>query len=162
MPRQARTQGATPRTNDKLTIGSVAARAGVNIQTLRYYERRGILGRPRRSASGYRQYPIETVRLIRFIKRAQDLGFTLEEIEELIALRHSPQRKRGEARELAAKKMRDIDEKLARLQAMRSALYTLIDDCECGRETIVCPILEALEDPSDDQPSTLGHSNAEA
>lgn len=164
MARQASTNGATTRAPaaTKLTIGDVASRAGVNIQTLRYYERRGILGRPRRSASGYRQYPPDTVRLIRFIKRAQDLGFTLEEIEELITLRQSSTRKRDAARVLAAKKMRDIDEKLARLQAMRSALYTLIDDCECGRETLVCPILEALEEPNDDQPSTSGSSNAEA
>lgn len=146
----------------RLTIGEVATRAGVNQQTLRYYERRGILARPRRASSGYRQYPADTVRLIRFIKRAQDLGFTLEEIEELIALRQSSARKRDEARVLAAKKMRDIDEKLARLQAMRSALYTLIDHCECGRETLVCPILEALEEPGDDQPFTSGDTHAEA
>lgn len=166
MARQARTNGPTThatRGERPLTIGDVATRAGVNIQTVRYYERRGILRKPRRSESGYRQYPIDTVRLIRFIKRAQDLGFTLEEIEELIALRQSPPRQREEARELAAKKMRDIDEKLARLQAMRSALYTLVDSCECGRENLVCPILEALEDPTDeDQPTTSGPRNAKA
>lgn len=156
------TRTPRPKPSDKLTIGNVAARAGVNIQTLRYYERRGILPRARRSAAGYRLYPPDTVRLIRFIKRAQDLGFTLEEIEELIALRNSSSRKRDEARVLAARKMRDIDAKLARLQAMRSALYTLQEDCACGRETLVCPILEALEDPSDDQPSALGTDHAEA
>lgn len=164
MARQVRTNGATVRTAKEkpLTSGDVASRAGVNVQTLRYYERRGILGRPRRTSSGYRQYPIDTVRLIRFIKRAQELGFTLEEVEELITLRQSSTRKRDQARKLAAKKMRDIDEKLARLQAMRSALYTLVEDCECGRETLLCPILEALEDPNDDQPSTSGSSNVEA
>lgn len=161
MGTQARTIGAAT-APEKLTIGVVAARAGVNIQTLRYYERRGIIKQPRRSASGYRQYPPDTVRLIRFIKRAQDLGFTLEEIEELITLRQSSTRKRDVARVLAAKKMHAIDEKLARLQAMRSALYTLIDDCECGRETLVCPILEALEDPNDDQSSTSGSNHGEA
>lgn len=154
--RTTRSKGA-----DKLTIGDVAARAGVNIQTLRYYERRGILPRARRSAAGYRLYPPDTVRLIRFIKRAQELGFTLEEIEELITLRSNSSRKRDQARALAAKKMRDIDEKLARLQAMRSALYTLQEDCECGRETLVCPILEALEHPDGDQPAG-GANHAEA
>lgn len=148
--------------SEKLTIGEVAARAGVNTQTLRYYERRGILPRPGRSAAGYREFSLDTVRLIRFIKRAQDLGFTLEEIEELIALRDNSSRKRDEARALATKKMRAIDEKLARLQAMRSALYTLTEDCECGRETLVCPILEALEDPNDDGPSPRGSDHAEA
>jgi Hg(II)-responsive transcriptional regulator len=137
------------RRHGRMRIGDVAARAGVNTQTLRYYERRGILGEPKRSASGYREYPTDTVRLIRFIKRAQELGFTLAEIEELITLRHTTPKRRAKVRELAAAKMRDIDEKLARLQAMRSALYTLVEDCACGAETITCPILEALEDPSD-------------
>ena len=132
-----------------MRIGDVASRAGVNTQTLRYYERRGILGEPKRSASGYREYPTDTVRLIRFIKRAQELGFTLTEIEELIALRQTTSRRRAKVRELAAAKMRDIDEKLARLQAMRSALYTLVEDCACGAETLSCPILEALDDATE-------------
>jgi Hg(II)-responsive transcriptional regulator len=132
-----------------MRIGDVAARAGVNTQTLRYYERRGILGEPKRSSAGYREYPIDTVRLIRFIKRAQELGFTLAEIEELITLRQTTPKRRAKVRELAAAKMRDIDEKLARLQAMRSALYTLTVDCACGAEALTCPILEALDDVAD-------------
>ena len=140
---------AVKRTHGRMRIGDVAARAGVNTQTLRYYERRGILGEPKRSASGYREYPTDTVRLIRFIKRAQELGFTLDEIEELIALRQTTQKRRAKVRDLAAAKMRDIDEKLARLQAMRSALSTLVEDCACGAETFTCPILEALDDVSD-------------
>jgi Hg(II)-responsive transcriptional regulator len=136
----------TKRSHHRMRIGDVAARAGVNPQTLRYYERRGMLAEPKRSTSGYREYPRETVRLIRFIKRAQELGFTLDEIEELITLRQTTPRRRAKVRELAAAKMRDIDEKLARLQAMRSALYTLVEDCACGAETLTCPILEALDD----------------
>ncbi len=132
-----------------MRIGDVATRAGVNPQTLRYYERRGILGEPKRSPAGYREYPSDTVRLIRFIKRAQELGFTLTEIEELITLRQPTPKRRGKVRELAAAKMKDIDEKLARLQAMRSALYTLVEDCACGAETLTCPILEALDDVAD-------------
>lgn len=88
-----------------MRIGDVATRAGVNTQTLRYYERRGILGGPKRSASGYREYPTDTVRLVRFIKRAQELGFTLTEIEELITLRQTTPKRRGKVRELAAAKM---------------------------------------------------------
>lgn len=134
---------------ERMRIGAVAARAGVNIQTLRYYERRGLLEAPERTAAGYREYPSETVQLIRFVKRAQDLGFTLAEIEELIALRDASGRRRGDVRALAEAKMRDIDQKLAQLQAMRSALYTLIDSCVCGKERPTCPILEALDDPRD-------------
>jgi Hg(II)-responsive transcriptional regulator len=145
MNRPAAVKRASDR-HGRMRIGDVAARAGVNRQTLRYYERRGILGEPKRSASGYREYPIDTVQLIRFIKRAQELGFTLTEIEELIMLRRTTSKRRAKVRELAASKMRDIDEKLARLQAMRSALYTLVEDCACGAETLTCPILEALDD----------------
>lgn len=147
-----------------LKIGEVAAQAAVNIQTLRYYERRGLLEAPERSASGYREYPPETVQLIRFVKRAQDLGFTLAEIEELIALRDANGRQRGNVRVLAEAKMRDIDKKLAQLQAMRSALYTLIDSCVCGKGRPTCPILEALDDPRDaagqEQPIAPRRKNA--
>lgn len=140
----------------RMRIGDVATRAGVNTQTLRYYERRGILSEPKRSASGYREYPTDTVRLIRFIKRAQELGFTLTEIEELITLRQTTPKRRAKVRELAAAKMKDIDEKLARLQAMRSALYTLVEDCACGEGTLTCPILEALDDVADKEVSDAG------
>ena len=133
-----------------LRIGEVAARAGVHIETLRYYERRGILHTPRRSSAGYREYPTDTVRLIRFIKRAQDLGFTLDEIEDLIALRHTSGARRGEIRALAASKLRAIAEKLARLEAMRDALSPLLDACACGGEAVSCPILEALDDANDE------------
>lgn len=134
---------------DRLRIGEVASRAGVNIQTLRYYERRSLLEAPERTASGYREYPSETVRLIRFIKRAQDLGFTLKEIEELMALRDAKGRRRSEVRALAETKMRDIDKKLAQLQAMRGALSTLVESCACRDGRPVCPILEALDDAQD-------------
>lgn len=119
----------------------------MNTETLRYYERRGILRSPKRSPAGYREYPTDTVRLIRFIKRAQVLGFTLDEIEELIALRQTPQRRRTKVRDLAAAKLRDIDAKIDRLHAMRDALSPLVEDCACGAQTVTCPILEALDDP---------------
>ena len=122
---------------DRLRIGEVARGAGVNIQTLRYYERRGLLEAPNRTASGYRKYPSETVRLIRFIKRAQDLGFTLNEIEELIALRDASGRKRRDVRALAEAKVGDIERKLAQLQAMKSALEVLVE--RCAWASAVCP-----------------------
>jgi DNA-binding transcriptional MerR regulator len=135
--------------SDRLRIGTVASGAGVNIQTLRYYERRGLLRAPERTAAGYREYPAEAVRLVRFIKRAQDLGFTLKEIGELIALRNAAGHRRVGVRALAEAKVRDIDRKLGRLQAMRGALSTLVTSCACGEARPSCPILEALDEPEE-------------
>lgn len=134
---------------DRLRIGEVASHAGVNIQTLRYYERRRLLEKPKRAASGYREYPLETVRLIRFIKRAQDLGFTLSEVQELMALRETKGRRPREVRALAETKMRDIDGKLAELQAIRSALHGQVERCACRGDGPACPIIEALDDGRD-------------
>lgn len=132
-----------------LKVGEVAKQAGVNLQTIRYYERRGLLPKPPRTGSNYRAYPTDAVLLVRFVKRAQELGFTLKEIKELIALRVGRSRGRSEVRAVAESKMRDIDQKLARLQAMRNALYSLIETCACGEGRLTCPILEALNDPSE-------------
>lgn len=128
-----------------MTISQTARRAGVNAQTLRYYERRGLLPHPSRRASGYRDYPDEAVRIVRFIKRAQDLGFSLDEIEELIRLRGVPARERHRVRALAEHKITDIEAKIARLRSMRRALTTLVDACRRG-EAANCPIVEALDD----------------
>lgn len=132
----------------KLTIGRLAKAAGVGIPTVRYYERRALLEQPERTAAGYRTYPPDAVRLIRFIKRAQDLGFTLAEVEDLITLRGGNGRRRTEVRQLAEARMQDIDEKVGQLQAMRRALSILVDSCACGRGQPACPILEAFDDPS--------------
>lgn len=129
-----------------LRIGEVARLAGVNVQTLRYYERRRLLEPPKRSDAGLREYPPETVRLIRFIKRAQDLGFTLKEIQELIALRETRGRDRSLVRELAASKLADVDQKIGRLRAIRKAVATLVEACACRGRALECPILEALDD----------------
>lgn len=128
-----------------LRIGQVAGEAGVNVQTLRYYERRGILQAPVRSASGYREYPPDTVRVIRFIKRAQELGFSLSQVEELLELRGMRPGKREAVRSLAAAKIQDIEEKLRDLESMKRALRVLVDSCACKGGGLECPILEALE-----------------
>lgn len=133
-------------------VGEVAKRTGVNPQTIHYYERRGLLPKPPRTESNYRAYPEDAVLRVRFIRRAQELGFTLKEIKELIALRDAGSLRRSEVRAVAETKMRDIDRKLARLQAMRSALYGLVETCACENGRLVCPILEALDDPSDQLP----------
>jgi DNA-binding transcriptional MerR regulator len=129
-----------------LLIGDVAAEAGVNIQTLRYYERRGLLPAPKRSRSGYRQYSDDAVRLVTFIRRAQELGFTLREVKELLKLRAPGPKRREAARTTAASKVRDIDAKMRDLTAIRAALMSLVEACACsGESTTACPILEALE-----------------
>ena len=127
-----------------MRIGTAAARAGVNVQTLRYYERRGVLPRSPRRTSGYREFSDEAVRVVRFVKRAQDLGFTLDEIEELLRLRHDKRRDRVRVRTVAAKRIQDIEHKIAELQAMKKALSHLLHCCE-GGSTLECPIIEALD-----------------
>lgn len=125
-------------------IGQVAAEAGVNVQTLRFYERRGLLAAPARQRSGYRAYPAETVRLVQFIKRAQELGFTLLEVEDLLQLQDDSAASCSEARTLAEAKLKAIDRKLRDLRAIKRALETLTTTCgnSAGRR---CPILDALE-----------------
>ena len=127
-----------------MRIGAAAEQAGVNVQTLRYYERRGLLPRPPRRTSGYREFPEDAVRIVRFVKRAQDLGFTLDEIEELLRLRNDKRRDRVRIRAVAGKHVRDIERKIAELQAMKHALSQLLHCCEEG-STLGCPIIEALD-----------------
>jgi len=127
-----------------MRIGAAAEQAGVNVQTLRYYERRGLLPRPPRRDSGYREFPDEAVRIVRFIKRAQDLGFSLDEVEELIRLRNDKRRDRARVRAIAERRVRQIDRKLAELQAMKKALAHLVHCCREG-STLECPIIEALD-----------------
>jgi MerR family mercuric resistance operon transcriptional regulator len=128
-----------------LRVGEVAAGAGVNLQTIHYYERRGLLPRPPRTQSNYRAYPAEAVLRVRFIKRAQELGFTLKEIKELLSLRAMPRTRCADVRERAEIKVRDIEEKLRVLQAMRKALTKLMDECSGVGPVSECPILEALD-----------------
>ena len=124
-------------------IGQTAKEAGVNAQTLRYYERRGLLPRPHRRNSGYREYSADTVRIIRFIKRAQDLGFSLNEIEELVRLRGVRHSERQRVRAIAQCKIVEIDRKIEHLRSMRSALAHLVHTCEESGDAD-CPIIEAL------------------
>jgi Cu(I)-responsive transcriptional regulator len=127
-------------------IGRTAKAAGVNTQTLRYYERRGLLGRARRGQSGYREYSADAVDVVRFIKRAQELGFSLDEIEELIRLRGVRRSERHRVRAIAERKIEEIDRKIAHLTAMRRALDTLVESCHRG-SAAECPIIEALATP---------------
>jgi Hg(II)-responsive transcriptional regulator len=126
-------------------ISEAATQAGVNAQTIRYYERRGLLPRPQRGTSGYRELPVDTVRLIRFIKRAQDLGFSLDEVSELLRLRSDTMRNRTRVRSVAERRLRQVESKIEELTAMRSALRLLVHRCHAG-VSLECPIIEALDD----------------
>jgi Hg(II)-responsive transcriptional regulator len=126
-----------------MRIGEVAQHADVNVQTLRYYERRGLLPEPRRRPSGYREYSADTVRLVRFIKRAQGLGFSLRDIEELIELRRSPARNCASVRAAAARKVDDVTDRIRRLTAIKGLLEQLAGACESAGGSC-CPIIDAL------------------
>jgi Hg(II)-responsive transcriptional regulator len=126
-------------------ISEAAEQAGVNVQTLRYYERRGLLPKPPRRGSGYREFPDETVRVVKFIKRAQDLGFTLDEVDELLRLRRNSGRNRQRIRSIAERRIAEIDRKISELERMRQALSTLVHTCHEGT-ALECPIIEALDE----------------
>lgn len=128
-----------------LKVGEVARQAGVNPQTIHYYERRELLPKPPRTGANYRTYPEDAVLRVRFIKRAQDLGFTLTEIKELLSLRAAPRTRCAEVRKRAEARVRGIDTKVRTLQAMRKALTRLISECAGSRPVSECPILEALD-----------------
>lgn len=125
-------------------ITETAREAGVNAQTLRFYERRGLLPKPPRRTSGYREFPDDAVRVVRFIKRAQDLGFSLDEVEELLRLRRQSGRNRSRIRAVAERRMRQIERKIAELERMKRALDTLVHACHEGT-ALECPIIEALD-----------------
>jgi MerR family transcriptional regulator, copper efflux regulator len=126
------------------TIGSVAREAGVRIETIRFYEREGLIGKPPRTPSGYRQYPEEVIERIRFIQRAKDLGFSLAEIRELLALRVRSESECDDVRHRAEAKIADIAAKIRDLDAMRRVLSELTRACMTGSHTDDCPILECL------------------
>jgi Hg(II)-responsive transcriptional regulator len=128
-----------------LTTGALAKAAGVNVETLRFYERKGLLRKPPRKASGYREYPSGDVRHIRFIKRAQELGFSLVEIKELLALRVRPGTTPAEVKAHAEEKLADIRRRIASLRAMEEALKKLTDACSGQGPMSECPILHHLE-----------------
>src|SRR5574337_1536654 len=130
--------------SSSLTIGAVARRVGVAIDTIRYYEREGLLPEPQRRASGYRSYGEGAVTQLRFIRRAKDLGFTLEEIRELLAL--STDRERGvkSVKQRAEARLGEIEQRIRELQRVKRGLKQLIDACPGHGALEHCPILRAL------------------
>ena len=128
----------------ELSAGRLAKAADVNVETLRYYEKRGLLPDPPRKASGYRIYPPSAVERLKFIKGAQTLGFTLAEIQDLLDMRLDTDANRADVRQSARKKVAYIREKITALEAMEQALNTLISQCHGDGSTADCPILEAI------------------
>ncbi len=133
-----------------MAIGELAKRAAVGQDTIRFYEREGLIPEPPRTASGYRQYPAETAARLRFILRAKDLGFALKEIRELLSLRLEEHSCRADVRQQTSDKIRDLEEKIRDLQDMRSRLCELERACLDQGTIDECPILKALH--TEDEP----------
>jgi len=133
------------------TISEVARQANVNIETLRYYERRGLIPKPHRTVSNYRIYSKENLQRVKFIKHAQTLGFSLSEIKRLLALRAAPRARCADVRTYAAQKIEDIDGKISSLARIRQTLEKLIAECSGDGPATRCPILECL----DSEPSSI-------
>ncbi|HEY1570928.1 MAG TPA: heavy metal-responsive transcriptional regulator [Pseudonocardiaceae bacterium] len=129
---------------DYLRIGEVAARARVNVQTLRYYERIGLLPEPRRLSSGYRAYPPGAVHTVRFVKRAQRLGFTLVEIRTLLRLAGSEERC-AQTHALMERRIARLEAEITELQAMRDELRRLATGCDTPHPDTACPVTDAIE-----------------
>lgn len=127
----------------RLSIGQLAKRAGV--ETVRFYEREGLLVEPQRRQSGYRQYQSDTVDRLLFIRRAKELGFTLKEIKELLALRVDEDRTCADVRQQAEAKIADIEDRIRSLQRMKRALVKVTKQCSGNGPTSDCPILESIE-----------------
>lgn len=134
-----------------MRTAQVAARAGVNTQTLRYYERRGLLPDPPRTPAGYRSYGPDAVRVVRFVKRAQALGFTLTEVEELLHLADGGPDPCQGAQRLTGEKIADLDARIAALTAMRASLDRLLGTCARPRAQRDCPLLDSLDPDTDGQ-----------
>lgn len=132
-----------------MRVSEAAAAAAVSVQALRYYERRGLFRvAPKRSSSGYRDYDADAVQRVRFIKKAQDVGFSLEEVRELLELRD--QKPSSDAvRQIASGKIKTINDRLQHLVAMRDVLVAMVDACSCSSAQDECPIIEALDERPD-------------
>lgn len=133
------------------TIGTAAQRAGVSIHTIRYYEREGLLPPPRRRASGYRDYDGVTVDRLRFIRRAKTLGFTLDDIRDLLCLSTDHVQGVRGVKERAQARLKKLEQRINELEQMRSGLERLIADCPGRGDLAACPILHALTEDSADE-----------
>jgi MerR family transcriptional regulator, copper efflux regulator len=132
-----------------LTIGQLAKAGGVGVETIRFYEREGLIAEPPRLRSGYRQYPLAAVRRVRFIRRAKEVGFTLSEIQDLLSLRVAEDKSCADVRDLARAKALEIERRIAELARMGAALSRLSRACRGKGPTSECPLLDALDQEAD-------------
>jgi MerR family copper efflux transcriptional regulator len=131
--------------NGLMTVGRLAKEAGVKIDTIRYYERQGLLPKPPRTDSGYRIFTYASVERLRFIKRAQALGFTLNEVRQLLALRRSPSMTCTDVRKRAQAKLADIQQKIDLLHSVKRALQQLVSACAADGPAAECSFLAKLD-----------------
>jgi len=131
--------------NNELTIGKVAKQAEVNIQTLRYYDRIGLVPPSNHLSSGYRLYSPETIQRLAFIKNAQELGFTLKEVAALLKLKIDKKARASQVRKKTEQKLRVVEKKISQLQSIRKVLKNLVSSCHGDKTTDHCPILQSLE-----------------
>ncbi|MEE8476391.1 MAG: heavy metal-responsive transcriptional regulator [Myxococcota bacterium] len=129
-----------------MKIGTVAKAAGIGIDAVRFYERRGLIPAPARQPSGYRMYSADVVLSLRFIRRAKDLGFSLKEISELLSLETAAEATAADVRKLAGAKLADMEQRIRALQRMRRALKKAVDGCSGQGPTSGCSILRSLAD----------------
>ena len=128
-----------------ITIGQLAEQSGVGVETIRFYERKKLIAQPKRPRSGFRHYDEDAARRIRFIRQAQELGFTLAEVKQLLELRLDPRTSCADVKSEAQTKIADIDERINSLQIMRTALMDITRSCSGEGPTSECPILDAIE-----------------
>lgn len=128
---------------EQYTIGTLARHAGVNVETIRYYQRRGLVGEPARPLGGVRRYTEAHARRLRFIREAQTLGFSLDEVTDLLALEDG--RHCREAEQLGSRKLSTVRERMAQLRRVEKVLATLVDQCQCNTGKVRCPLIAALE-----------------
>src|SRR5712691_401055 len=128
-----------------MTIGEVANAAGVGVETVRFYERKRLIAQPQRPTSGRRNYDEEAAKRIRFIRRAQELGFSLSEVKQLLDLRLDPRRDCSEVKAEAESKIAAIDARITSLRRIRKSLQSLASSCSGEGPTSTCPILEVID-----------------
>lgn len=147
----------TPNPSGSMTIGRLARAAGVGVETIRYYQQRGLLPVPA-AVGAFRRYPVELTARIRFVKRAQELGFSLDEITELLRLEDGTHR--SAIRQIASARLGQVEEKLLDLNRIRKVLKHLVAECEHTRSSLPCPIIAALENPGDAGATRPGRSES--
>ena len=127
---------------EPMTIGQLAAAAGVNVETVRYYQRRDLLAQPERPTGGIGRYPTSALTRLRFIKRSQSLGFSLDDVQALLSLDDG--RSCTAARAIGEHKLADVRQRIQTLRALEAALQKLVSQCSAAKRKVSCPLIEAL------------------